>query len=73
MVPNTPAQAVAELLNAMSKGQYLILVEAIKQLGGEMRLDGDAFFEAAAQVPPGLEVDADDGPIVIRFSKETSL
>ena len=68
MTPNTPAQAIAELLNAMSKGQYLILAEAIKQLGGELRLDGDTFFAAAAQPPPGLEVDADDGPIVIRFS-----
>lgn len=67
MEPSTPAEAISELLNAMSKGQYLILVEAIRQLGGEMRLEAGPFFAAAAVPPPRLDVDADDGPIILRL------
>jgi hypothetical protein len=32
------AEAVAELLNGFNKGQNLILLEAVRQLGGERRL-----------------------------------
>jgi hypothetical protein len=67
MEPSTPAEAISELLNAMSKGQYLILAEAIRQLGGEMRIDAESFFASAALPPPPLDVDADDGPIVLRL------
>ena len=65
--PDTPAEAIATLLNAMSKGQYLILAEAIRQLGGELRLDPEGFFRAATEHPPRLDVDGDDGPIVLRL------
>jgi hypothetical protein len=62
-----PDEAVAELLNGMNKGQYLLLAEAIRQLGGTMTLDWSQFLEAAARPPQPMGVDATDGPVVLRL------
>jgi len=68
MEPQTPAAAVAELLNSLNKGQYLILTDAIRQLGGELRLDWEAIAERAKLPPTPLDVDGSDGPIVVRLA-----
>ncbi len=65
MEPETPDQAVAALLNTLNKGQYLILAEAIRQLGGELRLDWAEVMRRAAQPLVPLFVDASDGPVML--------
>jgi len=66
-IPGSPPEAVSMLLQGLNKGQYLILVEAIRQLGGELRLDTPAWLDAVKQPWPTIKVDADDGPIVLRI------
>lgn len=70
MVPDTDASpdlAIAELINTMNLGQFLILAEAIRQLGGELRIDWRAYGQAALEALPKVEVDMTDGPVVIRL------
>jgi hypothetical protein len=67
MIPDTPDQAVAELLNSMNKGQYLLFVEALRKAGGEVSIHWADFAAAAGQELPAIEVDASDGPVVLRL------
>jgi hypothetical protein len=67
MDPGTPAESVAELLNDFTRGHYLILLEAVRQLGGELRLDRAAIEAAAAGPLVPMEVDGTDGPVVLRI------
>lgn len=69
MEPTLPDQAVAALLNSLNKGQYLILLEAVRQLGGEMRIDWPEIEAAAARPLPQMHVDASDGPVVVRIAQ----
>jgi hypothetical protein len=69
MDPSTPDHAVAELLNGLNKGQYLILAEAIRQLSGELVLDWATIEAAAARPLRGMHVAAtEEGPLVIRLA-----
>lgn len=69
MDPNTPDEAVASLLNGLNKGQYLILLEAVRQAGGELRLDWAEIELAAGRPLPVLHVDASEGPVAIRIAQ----
>lgn len=62
-----PDEAIAELLASLNRGQYILLVEAIRQLGGELRIDPLRFSVALQENVPGLNVDATDGPVVLRL------
>jgi hypothetical protein len=68
MEPERPDEQVAALLNTLNKGQYLILMEAVRQLGGELRLN----WEQLVTVPmlPQMFVDASDGPVILKLSAE---
>lgn len=66
-VPSTPEEAVARLLSSMNKGQYSILIEAIRQLGGELRLDTAGWMRSVIEPLPTIKVDSGDGPIVLRI------
>lgn len=68
MDPASPDQAVAALLNGLNKGQYLILLEAVRQAGGEIRIDWPAIEAAAVRPLPVLHVDASHGPVVVRIA-----
>ncbi len=61
------ADAVAQVIQGMTKGQYLILAEAIRQLGGELRVDPSSLVVGALQPSPQIVVDDTDGPVVIRL------
>jgi hypothetical protein len=63
-VPKTPEEAVVRLLNGMNKGQYTILIEAIRQLGGEMHLD-EGWVDSVMLPVPAIEVVSGDGPVVL--------
>ncbi len=65
----SPDDAIAELLQTLNKGQYLLLVEAIRQLGGELRVDPLRFAAALNDPVPGMSVDATDGPVILRLSR----
>lgn len=69
MDPASPDQAVASLLNGLNKGQYLILLEAVRQLGGEIQIDWAAIEAAAVRPLPVLHVDASNGPVVVRIAE----
>jgi hypothetical protein len=69
MDPASPDQAVANLLNGLNKGQYLILAEAIRQLGGTMTLDWTSVEAAAARPLPEMHVDASTGPVIMRLAE----
>ena len=64
-----PAEAIAELLTEMTKGQHLLLVEAIKGAGGEIKVDWDGLLAALDEPSQTLVVDAEDGPIMIRLGE----
>ena len=68
MEPERPDEQVAALLNTLNKGQYLILMEAVRQLGGELRLN----WEQLVTVPmlPQMYVDASDGPVILKLAVE---
>ena len=68
MEPERPDEQVAALLNTLNKGQYLILMEAVRQLGGELRLN----WEQLVTVPmlPQMYVDASDGPVLLKLAVE---
>lgn len=67
-MPGQPIdEAIADLLRSLNKGQYLILCEAIRQAGGEIRIDPNEFALATAAPNPKLNIDASDGPILIRL------
>ncbi|MGV3617791.1 MAG: hypothetical protein ACO1SV_20895 [Fimbriimonas sp.] len=68
MDPASPDQAVANLLNDLNKGQYLILVEAIRQLGGTLTLDWAAVEAAAARPLPEMHIDASSGPVNLHLA-----
>lgn len=65
-----PADAIAGLLAMMTKGQYLIFIEALKAAGGEIRIDPAALEQAALTPSPKINIDGDDGPVVIRLVQE---
>lgn len=67
MASDDLATAIAGSLEGISKGSYLLLVEAIRQLGGEMRVDPRAYAQASVSPLFLLEVDGTDGAIVIRL------
>jgi hypothetical protein len=69
MEPASPDQAVANLLNGLNKGQYLILIEAIRQLGGSLTLDWAAVEAGAARPLPEMHVDASTGPVIMRLAE----
>ena len=60
-------ELIAEFLQTMNGGQYLIVAEAIRQLGGELRIRPEDFAEAARRPKPGMEVDGTDGIVVLRL------
>lgn len=60
-------EAIAEFLNSMTGGQYLILAEAIRQLGGELRIRPEDFAAAAKRSLPSMEVDGTDGVVLLRL------
>jgi hypothetical protein len=66
MDPQPADEAIAALVNTMNKGQYLLLVTAVRQLGGELRIDPTEFMRLAVAPTPPMNVDASDGPIVLR-------
>lgn len=49
-------------------GPVLLLTEAIRQLGGEMRIELGALLDAGAGPTPLMSVDASDGPVVLRLT-----
>ena len=55
---------VAALLQDMSKGQHAIFVQALEQLRGELRLDWERIALGDTRQ---IEVDATDGPIILRI------
>jgi len=65
--PDTIGNAVRDLLQDMNKGQYAIFVAALEQLGGELRLDFAQITAAASGDARRIEVDATDGPVIIRL------
>ena len=69
MDPNTPDHAVAELLNGLNKGQYLILAEAIRRLGGTLQLDWTAVASAAGGPLPPMHVEAVEGLVVLHLAE----
>ncbi|RYG47813.1 hypothetical protein EON79_06335 [bacterium] len=71
MKPDCPAEAVADILGGLNKGQYLVLLQAVRQLGGELRLDWKAIEAAATEPFAQMEVDDTDGPVVIRIVPRT--
>jgi hypothetical protein len=44
-----------------------VLVEALRQLGGELRIDPHEYALASNRPLPELTVDASDGPVVLRL------
>jgi|GEM_PF-1570231 len=68
MEPQSPDQAIAALLNTMNRGQYLLLVLAMRQSGGELRIDPHEFMQLSTSELPVMEVDASDGPVLLRVS-----
>lgn len=64
-------EQIAAFLNTLNRGQYLILLEAIRQAGGEIRIDQERFERAAATPLQMVSVDASDGPVVIRIIDPT--
>jgi hypothetical protein len=68
MEPQTPDEQVAALLNTLNKGQYLILMEAVRQLGGELRLNWEQ-LTGETRVLPQMFVDASDGPVILQLEK----
>lgn len=62
-----PAEAIAQLLREMSKGQHLILVRAIEDAGGQVRIDWNALVAASDEASPKIEVDGEDGAILLRL------
>jgi hypothetical protein len=65
--PQPADAAIASLIDTMNKGQYLLLVSAVRQLGGELRIDATEFMKMAVATTPKMNVDASDGPIVLRL------
>jgi hypothetical protein len=61
------ALTLAEFVNTMNRGQYLILAEAVRQAGGSVRIEPRDFAQATVTALPELYVDATDGPIVMRL------
>ncbi|RYG18687.1 hypothetical protein EON82_22320 [bacterium] len=66
--PTRADDAIAEFLNSMTGGQCLILAEAIRQLGGELRIRPQDFAAAAKRPLPSMEVEGTDGVVVLRLS-----
>lgn len=60
-------EAIAEFLNSLNKGQYLVFVEAMRRLGGELRIDPAEFEQATFPPLPGLDVEALDDFVVLRL------
>jgi hypothetical protein len=67
MEPERADEQVAALLNTLNKGQYLILMEAVRQLGGQLRLNWDQLTANTAALPQ-MYVDASDGPVVLQLA-----
>jgi hypothetical protein len=67
MEPERSDEQVAALLNSLNKGQYLILMEAVRQLGGQLRLNWDQLTANAGALPQ-MYVDASDGPVVLQLA-----
>lgn len=63
------ALTLAEFVNTMNRGQYLILAEAVRQAGGSIRIEPREFAVASQAQLPELYVDATDGPIVMRLGE----
>jgi hypothetical protein len=62
----TPSEAIKELLGGMNRGQHMVLVEALRRAGGEIRIFPDEFARAAMVRPPKVQVDGTDGPVIVR-------
>jgi hypothetical protein len=63
------ALTLAEFVNTMNRGQYLILAEAVRQAGGAIRIEPREFAASTVAPLPELYVDATDGPVVMRLAE----
>ncbi|RYG23350.1 hypothetical protein EON82_14330 [bacterium] len=63
------ALTLAEFVNTMNRGQYLILAEAVRQAGGSIRIEPREFADSTQTPLPELYVDATDGPVVMRLAE----
>lgn len=61
-------EEIAEYLGSMTKGQYLLLVMAIRKLGGELRVDPRELARMATEASPRMTVDGTDGAVVLRLT-----
>jgi hypothetical protein len=68
MEPERPDEQVAALLNTLNKGQYLILMEAVRQLGGQLRLNWEQ-LTTETRILPQMFVDASDGPVILQLAQ----
>ena len=62
------ANELAGMMDGMPKGLYLLLCEALDQLGGEMRINGPAFAIRASQPPVPMELQVEGDDIVMKPS-----
>ena len=66
MVPLPNDEEIADLIQSMNRGQYAVLVMALRAAGGELRVDPAELVRIAGD-RPRLDVDATDGPVVLRL------
>jgi len=64
-------EAIAEFQMTMNGRQYLILAEAIRQLGGELRIRPEDFAAAANQPKKGMDVDGTEGEVLLRRTERS--
>jgi hypothetical protein len=60
------ANDLAALMDGMPKGLYLLLCTAIDQLGGDLRVDPEAFVGRLRETPPQMELRVEGDTIVLR-------
>jgi len=61
----SPDKTIAGLLNTMNRGQYLLLVKAMRQLDGPLRIDASDLAAWETAELPVMSVDATDGPVIL--------
>jgi hypothetical protein len=66
MNPELLANEMRFLIQAMPKGCYLILSEAIQSCGGEIRIPVDRLRADSLRLPMRTEVEVDGNQLVIR-------
>lgn len=62
-------ESITELMQNMTRGQFLIFCDAIRQLGGEMQLDWRAFAIESLGPLPRVTVTVANGMAVLHLAE----